>query len=167
MRHRLIIFIVFISLLTGGSLQAANLDITDIRCQHTEVPYGVDTRTPVFSWELGSDTGGAGQSAYQIIVSDSEKKISKGVGDMWDSGKVMSSESLGVVYAGKPLESGKRYYWKVRVWDNKGSKTKWSDPGFLQMGLLEQNDWNGAEWIALETAGADDLIVPGYQHAGN
>lgn len=167
MRHRLIIFIGLISLLAGGSLQAANLDITDIRCQHTDTPYGVDTRTPVFSWELGSDTRGAGQSAYQIIVSDSEKKLSKGIGDMWDSGKVMSTESLGAVYAGKPLESGKRYYWKVRVWDKKGSRTKWSDPALLQMGLLEQSDWNGADWIALETAEADELIVPGYQHAGN
>ena len=147
MRNRLLILIGFISLLAGIGVQAANVNITDTRCQHSETPYGVDTPTPVFSWELGSDTRGAGQSAYQIIVSDSEKKLSKGAGDMWDSGKVMSNESLGVVYAGKPLESGKRYYWKVRVWDNKGSKTKWSDPGLLQMGLLEQSDWNGADSV--------------------
>lgn len=167
MRNRLIIFIGLVSLLVCCSLQAAKLEIADIRCQHTDNAYGVDTSTPVFSWLLHSDERGVGQSAYQIIVSDSEKKLSKGIGNMWDTGKVMSAESLGAVYAGLPLESGKRYYWKVRVWDNDGAKTKWSDAGIMQMALLEQGDWDKADWIALETADSNEVIVPGYQLAGN
>lgn len=167
MKYRQLLLIGLISTVLCGGVRAATLDIADIRCQHVRTPYGVDTPAPVFSWELSSDVRGASQSAYQIIVSDSEKELSKGKGSMWDSGKVLSDESLGAVYSGKPLESGKRYYWKVRVWDEKGAKTKWSDSRLLQMGLLDQADWMSADWIALETAEADELIVPGYQHAGN
>ena len=60
---------------------------------------------------------------------------------MWDSGKVLSAQSVNVVYAGAPLESGKTYYWKVRVWDNQGRVSPYSRPATFEMGLLKPDDW--------------------------
>ena len=39
-------------------------------------------------------------------------------GDVWDSGKVVSSRGFNVEYDGKPLESFGEYWWTVRVWDD-------------------------------------------------
>lgn len=158
--RRLKILIALIIGLSSGVVNAGDLNVSDMRCQHAHDPYGVETQTPVFSWELNSDVRGAGQSAYQILVSDSEKKLSKDIGNMWDSGKVISDESLGIAYSGNTLESGKRYYWKLRVWDNNDALTGWSDPGFLQMGLLKQSDWEDADWIALEVAEDEEVLLP-------
>ena len=139
---------------------AGDLVISDILCEHVRAPYGVDTRHPVFSWQLVSDVRGAGQSAYRVMVSDSEQRLSDEEGNMWDSGKVLSDESLGIEYSGKPLESGTRYYWKVKVWDKNDVAAEWSDTGVLQMGLLEQSDWGDSDWIALEVADEDEVLLP-------
>ncbi len=45
---------------------------------------------------------------------------------MWESGKVASDESILQDYKGPALQSGKRYFWQVRIWDNKGRSSKWS-----------------------------------------
>lgn len=84
--------------------------------------------TPPFSWCLESGI----QSAYQIQVS------SEGGGTVWDSGKVESALSIGVRYAGQPLESGRRYTWRVRVWtvEGKGRASGWSRPQSFATGKL-------------------------------
>ena len=45
-----------------------------------------------------------------------------GEGDVWDSGRMVSPRSPGVPYAGPALESGHRYFWSVKVWDNQGQR---------------------------------------------
>lgn len=36
------------------------------------------------------------------------------MGDMWNSGKVKSSQSVNISYNGKKLKSDKSYYWKLK-----------------------------------------------------
>jgi len=106
-------------------------------------PLGVDV-TPRFSWQLVSEKRNVMQTAYEIRVSDAITTLSKG--NIWSSGKVNSDQSLFVPYGGKPLESGKKYFWQVRVWDNTGKASAWTEANFWQMGLLNASDWK-AKWI--------------------
>ncbi len=70
--------------------------------------------------------------------------------DLWDSGKVISDQSVLVPYGGEPLGSGARAYWKVRVWGEEGP-TPYSDPAWWELGLLRSEDWRG-EWIGASRA---------------
>ena len=67
----------------------------------------------------------------------SPELLAKDQGDLWDSGKVASDQSIQVEYAGKPLESGRLCHWKVRVWDKDGKPSAWSAPAGWSMGLLD------------------------------
>ena len=62
-------------------------------------------------------------------------------GDLWDSGRVDSDQSIQVPYAGKPLVSNEQCFWKVRVWDKDGKASAWSRPAEWTMGLLQPSDW--------------------------
>ena len=98
-------------------------------------PLGLDV-TPRFSWQLVSAKRNVMQSAYEIRVSDASASLSKG--NLWSSGKVNSDQSLFVEYSGKPLQSGKKYYWQVRVYDQTGKASPWSEVFFLANGIIER-----------------------------
>lgn len=89
------------------------MNIYDLRTQGETLPLGIDTTRPVFSWKLAGESG-TFQHSYRIKVA-SEKELLLGVADMWDSGVVQADESLCVVYAGKPLQERKAYFWSVEV----------------------------------------------------
>ena len=72
---------------------------------------------PQFSWKVKT-TRTQTQSAYQVLVASSKETLATNKGDLWDSGRVASDKSAGIIYAGKPLASGKEFYWKVRCWNN-------------------------------------------------
>jgi len=102
-----------------ASLHAA--DVTNLRCEYRENPLGIDSGKPRLNWkiEVGdrkSEVRGLKQTAYQVLVASSEELLKKDTGDLWDSGKVESDQSVHVEYKGQPLESRKMCYWKVRVW---------------------------------------------------
>jgi alpha-L-rhamnosidase len=104
---------------------------------------GMDVRQPRFSWVLEHQERGQAQSACRILVS-SDRALA--TGDIWDSGRVASVRSTQVVYAGKPLESGRTYYWKVEYWDKDGRESGWSEPARFDTGLFERTEWKGT-WI--------------------
>lgn len=120
--------------------QQAELVISELACEYATNPLGVDTPRPRFSWFLESDRRAQMQSAYRILVVTSEKELQANVGDKWDSSKVNSSRSVNVEYRGKPLSSGERCYWKVRIWDKLGRPSRWSRPAWFEMGLMKQSD---------------------------
>ncbi|MBS7635106.1 family 78 glycoside hydrolase catalytic domain, partial [Candidatus Bathyarchaeota archaeon] len=119
----------------------------ELLCEYCIDPLGIDVPRPRFSWKLMHHERGRMQSAYQILVASSEENLLKDFGDMWDSGKVVSGQSVDVEYAGKPLESGKVYYWKVRWWDDRGCVSPYSKSAKFEMGLLKSEDWR-AKWIS-------------------
>jgi alpha-L-rhamnosidase len=114
-----------------------------MRCEYLTDPIGIDVRQPRFSWVLEHSQRGQKQSAYQVLVS---LKPEVAAGDQWDSGKVSSSQPVHVAYAGKPLESGRTYYWKVRYWDSGDGASPYSAAARFETGLLESADWKG-KWI--------------------
>lgn len=126
----------------------------DLKCEFQAHPLGIDRPQPLLQWKIQDDRRGAAQSAYQVIVSGNAKLLKKGKGDIWDSGKQVSGQSVHVKFNGSALESSKDYYWKVRIWDQDGNMSKWSESATWGMGLLNPGDWQ-AKWIA--RAGKDSL----------
>ena len=80
------------------------------------------------------------------MVASSLENLINNIGDVWDSGKIESNQSVNNVFKGENLESSKQYFWKVKVWDVAGNISKWSKVAHFSMGLLEKDDWKG-EWI--------------------
>lgn len=124
-------------------------------------PAGVDSTTPRFSWITeAAGTRNKKQSAYQLLVASSLEKLANNEGDLWDTGKVQSEESNFVSYAGAPLESLTRYYWKARVWDEQDQPTDWSAPSTWVQGIVKSEDWQG-EWIAQGKEARPDVDMTG------
>jgi hypothetical protein len=132
----------------------AALSPTELRCDYMANPLGVDSATPRLFWKLASSGRDAHQTAYQILAATSAQNLSAASSDLWDSGKVVSDETIQIPYAGKKLESFRQVFWKVRVWDENGNVSAWSQPASWTMGVLSTNDWH-AQWI-----GAADTNIP-------
>jgi hypothetical protein len=129
---------------------AANLSVTGLRCEYVQNPLGVDVSSPRLFWQLESATRGQCQRAYQILAATSVDALAKDTGDLWDSGKVASDESVQIPYLGKELKSSQPVFWKVRVWDKDRKASAWSQPASWTMGLLNEADWQ-AKWLAALT----------------
>ena len=114
-----------------------------LRCEYLMDPLGIDTEKPRLSWVLQSAKRGQGQTGYQIIVADAEEALQQDKGNLWDSGKINSKETINIVYDGEPLESSMSCFWKVRVWDGDGEMSEWNAPAFGEMALLNDDDWAG------------------------
>ena len=119
-----------------------------LRCEYLANPLGIDVARPRLSWVVQAtdpNERGQNQTAYRILVATSEEKVSDGQGDLWDSGKVASDESIHVAYAGKSLTSGMRCYWRVTLWDKDGRVGRDSETAWWELGLAEK-EW-AAKWI--------------------
>ncbi len=139
----------------------ADFEVARLSCMYQENPIGVDELNPTLSWQLTSQFRTGRQAAYRILVSENSQNLKKNQGEMWNSGKVNSMQSIHIPYAGKPLESGKVYYWKVMVWDKNGKPSGWSETGFWQMGLLNKADWQDAKWLSITPWNDSLRVVPG------
>ncbi|GAA0540619.1 alpha-L-rhamnosidase [Chitinophaga japonensis] len=129
---------------------AQEITVQHLRCEMLVNPRGIDVRTPRLSWEISGAQRHILQTAYQVLVASSPGKLAAGEGDLWNSGKVSSGQSIHVVYAGAPLRSRVACYWKVRTWTTQGASA-WSEPAQWSMGLLQPADWQAA-WIGLDRA---------------
>jgi alpha-L-rhamnosidase len=129
----------------SNSLTDYNLKVKDLKCEFATNPLGIDVLYPQFSWKIESEKRDISQSAYQVIVTDSPMD-SETKSVIWDSGKIHSSLSTGLIYAGPRLYSRNRYYWKVIIWDSNNKSAVSGETAYFEMGLLNQEDWE-AEWI--------------------
>ena len=142
------------------------LTLTNLRCDDRINPLGIESEHPRLSWMIGATYHGVKQTAYHILVSDDPKLLEQGKGNVWNTGKIKAGTSIQVVYSGKPLAPGKKYYWKVKIWDNQGHVSPWSDPASWQMGLLSPQDWAGARWIGYDELPPSSRIVPAVHGGG-
>ncbi len=122
-----------------------------LRTDHLTNPIGIDSPKPTFAWQSDATTPNWTQTAYQILIATSEANLAKP--DIWDSHRIPSSDSINIPYAGPALKSQTRYFWQVRVWDNKNQPTT-STPAFFETGLLTPSDWQ-AQWIRRTDPTAD------------
>jgi alpha-L-rhamnosidase len=122
-----------------------------LRCEYRVDPLGIDVAAPRLSWTVRSKQRGQHQTGYRILVASSRRLLSKNTGDLWDSGMVVSDDSIQIAYAGKPLRSQMPCFWKVRVWDKDSKPSGWSKAARWTMGLLEPADWVG-QWISFDAS---------------
>jgi alpha-L-rhamnosidase len=137
--------LVFIVRTGTGSAADREVAVERLRCEYLTNPAGIDVETPRLSWMLPPSAASA-QSAYQVLVASTLASLEQERGDLWDSGRVPSSQNAWIEYGGAPLASGQRVYWKVQVWNQNGDALPWSEPATWSMGLLDAADWR-ASWI--------------------
>jgi len=119
------------------------IKIKEVKCEYLKNPIGIGKKTPRFSWIIESDLNGTMQTTYQIIFLNSED-LSEVI---FDTGKVISEQSIHVKYSGPELKSRARYFYKVKVWDNYGNVAE-SDINYFETGIFDSNEWL-ADWIGI------------------
>src|SRR3974390_1736358 len=88
--------------------QPGSIRPADLRCEYLVNPLGIDEREPRLSWNaVAAKPGvrGLAQSAYQVEAPSSQTSLAAGNADLWNSGKVGSSNSAHIAYGGKALAS--------------------------------------------------------------
>ena len=136
-RNRFILFVA-LTVLAAGCFRdrTAGISVAALHCEQDADPLGVDMPRPRLGWTLQSAERGQIQTAYQVLAASAPDRLARDEGDLWDSGKVTSDATLGVLYAGQALQSSQQVFWKVRVWDRRGSASAWSPVATWTMGML-------------------------------
>ncbi len=138
----------------------------DLRTETAKSPLGLDESTPLLAWELTGNGRSRAQHGYRVrlfLAAAGAEPLADGADThpalVWDSGEVISGQSSGIPYAGPVLAARERYAWAVRVTDEAGRDSGWSEPAEFEMGLLAESDWqaDGVETRWIGAPGEDDL----------
>jgi len=156
----MLLHLVFLAFWSKGKLGGfdSRFKVVDLRCENLSDPLCVDSEVPRLSWRTETSAQNWRQSGYRLLVSSTEENLNRDKGDLWDSGKVGSSESNGIRYQGKRLSSNEECFWKVRTWNSGGQSSSWSQSGKWEMGLLSADDWGNSRWIGNGQAGAAPFL---------
>jgi alpha-L-rhamnosidase len=114
----------------------SGIRVHKLTCNYLINPLGIDITNPFFSWQMKSNEKGAAQTAYQIQVAGNSEFSNP----LWETGWVVDEKSVHVQYSGQSLESMTVYYWRVRVKDQNGAVSEWSEVAHFETGL-ELDDW--------------------------
>lgn len=155
----------------GGANAASELLVDDLSCEHQRDPVGIGVRAPRLSWKLRAQTFNEAQTAYHLRAASSIEALVSGSADLWDSGKVVSGQSVLIPWGGKPLSSRSQVFWQVRVWDKDGEPSEWSQTASFELGLLDAaSEWKG-KWITTDAPRHDimqsRLANSSWIHAGS
>ncbi len=148
-RLTFLVFLIVICVFSGCSTKQ-HPAVFDLKCENLHNPTGIDKTIPRFNWKIQSSENETEQSAFQILVASDIALLQEGKADFWDSGEINASSSILVPYQGNPLSAGLFAVWKVRIRDNQGNLSPWSEPATFGIGLLKPDDWK-AKYITFNT----------------
>ena len=117
--------------------------IVNLTCDYMVHPLGFDFKKPSFGWRTESDAVNGAQSAYQIQVAENAAFDSP----ILDTGRVESGLSAGV-RLDAPWRPRTRYWWRVRIWDQDGAESDWSEAAWFETAKYDE-PWS-ARWIGWE-----------------
>lgn len=145
-----------------SSIGMAQITPIKLKCEYLENPTVIDVAAPRLSWMNVAKNNERGQlqTAWEVRVASTKQNLQNDAADLWNSGKVISNESYNINYGGSPLKSRQDCWWQVRTWDKNDKISRWSEPAYWAMGLLNENEWK-AKWIGAPWQGEDALPKPG------
>ncbi|MGQ8337549.1 alpha-L-rhamnosidase-related protein [Sunxiuqinia sp. A32] len=106
---------------------------------------------PEFGWVFPME--GVSQSAYQILVASSIDNLNSKHAEFWNSGKIISANSINITYQGEQLHPNSSYWWKVKVWNSNGTESEFSSPQKFNTGNFDggSDEWIGqSNWVKLD-----------------
>ena len=143
MKLRFLLPLVILAFVNSLPLEAA-LSVQHTRCEGLAQPEQVDTPAPRFSWQLDTELNEVRQVAYQFRWHEIDGS-GRPFGAETETARITSEDSQWVTPPGLILQARRSYTWSVRVWDNHGQASSWSEPRQFHTGLL--NDRWPADWI--------------------
>lgn len=149
MKIKNVILFTLWGILLSAVCSAKGLSFSTLSCNSMQNPLGIETQQPRLSWQLKADGFNRSQTAYQVIFASQATLLNAKDADVWNSNKINSSQSSLVAYKGQSLVPTTAYWWKVRIWDEKGKASAWSAPQTFETGLMGEEQWGGAKWMAL------------------
>lgn len=126
--------------------------LSDLSVNAMAEPIGIAAESIRFSWILNSDEQGVKQESYQILVEDGQQPI-------WNSGRLCSEETLGILYQGPKLGSNRSYKWTVEVSDNTGASAK--ESSFFRTAIPSEElkaKWIEPELPPIEEEPIDNIV---------
>jgi alpha-L-rhamnosidase len=139
---------ILLFLLSNFTL-AQRLEFQSLTCNYQSNPIAIDSEKPLLSWIINAKGFNREQTAYQVLVASQPDLLSENRADFWDSGKVLSAQSAHLKYKGEKLIPTQKYWWKVKIWDEKNKASEWSPVNTFETGLMNESDWSNAKWICL------------------
>ncbi|WP_100407594.1 alpha-L-rhamnosidase [Bacillus solitudinis] len=118
------------------------LTVCKLTCEYQTVLLGTDIANPRFSWQCKSDKRNTKQRTFHVMVATDPEFNSI----MWDTGEINSNQSTHITYAGEPLKSFTRYFYKVKISDNHGHYSEWCAVNWFETAFLNDEAWK-AKWI--------------------
>lgn len=115
--------------------------IKNIKINQEIRPLGLDIKKPLISWQFSSEKPML-QKQMRIHVGTTEDG-----NDVWDTGVLNRSRSIGTTYDGETLKPQTRYYVTVEVWDQDRDYAKGTTD--FETGLMNGTlaAWDQAAWI--------------------
>lgn len=151
--NKILVSLIVMALSTG-CMKKSLITPKELLCESRKNPTGIATTQPKFSWKNEAKANKAHQTAYQILMATSASLLEESDADLWNSRKVLSPESVLLLYQGHALQSRSVAYWKIRVWDQNNVHSEWSKTQSFSVGLLNSGDWK-ADYIGMSSYKSD------------
>lgn len=141
--------LTLIALTLGAICLAQGISFTALTCNFQDNPINVETTQPRLSWQVQAEGYARSQTAYQLVVATQENLLSAKKADVWNSGKIESAQSSLVKYQGSTLSPTTQYWWSVKIWDEKGKASDWSQAQTFETALMNDAQWGESKYMAL------------------
>lgn len=163
---------IFLSLFCSAFFLSAGVSKASLKAVRLSVSLESDRSDPVrevpfFSWQITSEKRNLQQAAWRVQLSPGNSGFGNPGNLVWDSGKILSGESVLVPGHGAALLPANSYTWRVKVWSLEGEESGWSEPAFFSTGLWSPDDWQKAAWIGYEQLAENKKLVPGVHGKGD